>query len=345
MRMTGLLEVRDLSVELNTQRGSARPVEEVNFSIDPGESLAIVGESGSGKTLTLRAVLGLLPDAASITGGSIFFEGTDLTQLTRRGLRSFVGGRIAMVFQEPLTALNPVMRIGDQIAEGPQRRLDLSRRAARRRTLDLLNQVGIPDPERRARMYPHQLSGGMRQRVMIAIALSNDPKIILCDEPTTALDVTIQDQILKLLAELRVSAGVGIVLVTHDLAVVAETCDRLSVMYGGRIIETGRVEDVFRSPRHGYTLQLLRSVPDFDRRGTVLSAIGGTPPDLYALPNGCRFHPRCQFATPDCRSGSFPTISVGRERYSACIHHAEVAASALEQPVIRSNSPSAEEAG
>ena len=244
-----------------------------------------------------------------------------------------------------MTALNPVMRVGDQIAEGPRRRLDLGRGAALRRAVDLMAQVEIPDPERRARMYPHQLSGGMRQRVLIAIVLSNDPSIILCDEPTTALDVTIQDQILKLLAELRHSAGVGIVLVTHDLAVVAETCDRLAVMYAGRLVETGRVEDVFRSPRHGYTAELLRSVPDFDRGDVRLRGIGGTPPDLFDLPPGCRFHPRCDFATPECRQGAIPLASVGRDRYSACIHHDEVAASVLEAPVIRPVSTSSEEAG
>jgi len=345
MRASAVLEVRDLSVELKTPRGTARPVEGVSFSVDRGEAVAIVGESGSGKTLTLRSVLGLLPPGASIVGGNVFFESNDLAGLTRRGLRTAVGGRIAIIFQEPLTALNPVMKVGDQIAEGPRRRLDLSRRAAMRRAVDLMVQVGIPDPARRARMYPHQLSGGMRQRVLIAIALSNDPSIILCDEPTTALDVTIQDQILKLLAELRRSAGVGIVLVTHDLAVVAETCDRLAVMYAGRVVETGRVADVFRSPRHGYTAQLLRSVPDFDRGDVRLRGIGGAPPDLYDLPVGCRFHPRCEFATTSCREVVPPLMSVGRDRYSACIHHDVVAASVLEAPVIRRSSASTEEAG
>jgi oligopeptide/dipeptide ABC transporter ATP-binding protein len=233
-----------------------------------------------------------------------------------------------------MTALNRVMRVGDQIAEAPQVHLGLSRTAARERALDLMRRVGIPDPIRRARAYPHELSGGLRQRIMIAIALSCDPKLILCDEPTTALDVTIQDQILKLLLNLRREFGVSVVFVTHDLAVVAQTCERLAVMYAGQIVETGTVDEVFRAPRHPYTLGLLRSVPDFDSVQDSLSAIQGAPPDLVMPPPGCRFHPRCPFAQDDCVSGEFPLRPLSAGRATACIHSEACAADVLRRPVV-----------
>jgi oligopeptide/dipeptide ABC transporter ATP-binding protein len=239
-----------------------------------------------------------------------------------------------MIFQEPMTALNPVMRVGDQIAEAPQYHLGRSGRQARAEAIELMRTVGIPDPKRRARAYPHELSGGMRQRVMIAIALSCQPKLILCDEPTTALDVTIQDQILKLLLSLRREMGVGVVFVTHDLAVIAETCEDLAVMYAGQVIETGPVSEVFEVPRHPYTLGLLRSVPDFDAVRATLDSIPGAPPDLVSSFDGCRFAPRCQFAQADCLTGHIELMGTGPGRAAACLHHETTAESARRDPVV-----------
>jgi oligopeptide/dipeptide ABC transporter ATP-binding protein len=329
-----LLDVRDLRVELPLSRGTVHAVEGASLTVEPGEAFGLVGESGCGKSMTLRAIMGLLPRPGHIVGGEVLFEGEDLVTASAGRLRQVRGGSIAMIFQEPMTALNPVMRVGDQIAEGPQVRLRLSRTAARERALDLMRRVGIPDPVRRARAYPHELSGGLRQRIMIAIALSCDPKLILCDEPTTALDVTIQDQILKLLLNLRREFGVSVVFVTHELAVVAETCERVAVMYAGQIVETGTVDEVFRAPRHPYTLGLLRSVPDFDRVQDSLSAIQGAPPDLVLPPPGCRFHPRCPFAQEDCISGDFPLRPLSPGRATACIHSDACVADVERRPVV-----------
>ena len=303
-------------------------------SLAEGEALGLVGESGSGKTMTLRALIGLLPRTARLVGGTARFGGVDLVGASEAELREIRGRSIAMVFQEPMTALNPVMNVGDQIAEGPLVRLGLGRRAARRRALELMGLVGIPDPRRRASAYPHELSGGLRQRVMIAIALSCEPKLLLCDEPTTALDVTIQDQILSLLASLRETLQVSVVYVSHDLAVIAQTCRHVAVMYAGQVVETGPVERVFREPHHPYTLSLLRSVPDFDTVRDTLVTIPGAPPDLGARPSGCPFHPRCFLAQADCVTGDFPLRSFQDGRATACIHHEACAADARRQPVI-----------
>jgi oligopeptide/dipeptide ABC transporter ATP-binding protein len=272
--------------------------------------------------MTMRAILGLLPGRAHIAGGEVVFDGT---ALSARSLGRLRGDSIGMVFQEPMTALNPVMRVGDQIAEGPRVRLKQSAAQSRARALELLRLVGIPDPERRYRSYPHELSGGLRQRIVIAIALSCAPQLLLCDEPTTALDVTIQDQILHLLARLRAEMDVSMVLVTHDLAVVAQTCERVAVMYAARIVETGTVAEVFGSPRHPYTRSLLRSVPDFDDPRARLESIAGMPPDLITPPSGCRFHPRCEIAHPDCHDVDPPLIPLGTERATACRYHEELA--------------------
>ncbi|HET7170487.1 MAG TPA: ABC transporter ATP-binding protein [Gaiellales bacterium] len=329
-----ILEVRDLRVELPLSRGTVHAVDGASISVAPGQAFGLVGESGCGKSMTLRAIMGLLPRPGHIVGGEVLFEGEDLVTASPGRLRQIRGGSIAMIFQEPMTALNPVMRVGDQIAEAPQVHLGLSRTSARERALDLMRRVGIPDPVRRARAYPHELSGGLRQRIMIAIALSCDPKLILCDEPTTALDVTIQDQILKLLLNLRREFGVSVVFVTHDLAVVAETCEQLAVMYAGQIVETGSVDEVFRAPRHPYTLGLLRSVPDFDSVQDSLASIQGAPPDLVMPPPGCRFHPRCPFAQEDCISGEFPLRPLSAGRATACIHPDAPAADVERMPVV-----------
>jgi oligopeptide/dipeptide ABC transporter ATP-binding protein len=328
--MTTLLDVRDLSVEFP----GLRAVDGASFDVRGGEALGLVGESGSGKTMTLRALVGLLPRTGRLAGGEIVFEGTDLASASAEKLRDIRGRSISMIFQEPMTALNPVMRVGEQIGEGPLVRLGYGRRRARERALELMRLVGIPDPAERADAYPHELSGGLRQRVMIAIALSMEPKLILCDEPTTALDVTIQDQILKLLLSLRERLDVSIVFVSHDLAVIAQTCQRVAVMYAGQVVETGPVEQVFREPRHPYTLSLLRSVPDVDDVRDTLAAIPGSPPDLADPPSGCRFHPRCPFVQHDCVRGAFPLRPLGTERATACIYPELAAADVEREPVI-----------
>jgi oligopeptide/dipeptide ABC transporter ATP-binding protein len=248
-------------------------------------------------------------------------DGTDLTGLSNSQLNKVRGRRIAMIFQEPMSALNPVMRVGNQIAEGPRVHLGMSRAQSVQRALELMRRVGIPDPERRFRAFPHEFSGGMRQRVMIAIALSCDPELILCDEPTTALDVTIQDQILRLLAQLCRESGTSLIFVTHDLPVVAQICHQVAVMYAGRIVEQGTVSEVFRSPLHPYTLGLLKSAPDVDQPGQSLVPIPGSPPSLLSPPSGCRFHPRCKFAEEDCKVSDPPLRLLDAGRSTACLHY------------------------
>ncbi|HEY1367138.1 MAG TPA: ABC transporter ATP-binding protein [Gaiellaceae bacterium] len=329
-----LLQVEDLRVEIPLPHGTVHAVDGASFSLGEGQALGLVGESGCGKTMALRAILGLLPRPARIASGRIVFDGLELTAASAARLRDMRGRSIAMIFQEPMTALNPVMRVGAQIAEGPLVHLGVGRTRARRRALELMRIVGIPDPERRAEAYPHELSGGMRQRVMIAIALSCDPRLVLCDEPTTALDVTIQDQILKLLHGLQQELGVSVVFVSHDLTVIAQTCRTLAVMYAGQVVEAGPVEAVFREPRHPYTLALLRSLPDFDVVREALEPIPGSPPDLGAPPPGCRFHPRCAFAHADCASGEFPLRPLAEARATACIYDDLPAESARREPVV-----------
>ena len=287
----------------------------------PGEAVGLVGESGSGKSMTLKAILGVLPPEAKITAGSVVLNGADLVQLSGSQLNKIRGPEIAMIFQEPMSALNPVMRVGSQIAEAPQVHLGLSRRQAADRALELMRRVGIPDPERRYRSFPHEFSGGMRQRVMIAIALSCEPALILCDEPTTALDVTIQDQILRLLAGLCRESGTSLVFVTHDLPVVAQICHQLAVMYAGQIVEQGTVQEVLTRPCHPYTLGLVRSAPDVDHPRASLEAIPGSPPSLISPPDGCRFHPRCKFAEEDCTVTPPPLRLIDAGHATACLHY------------------------
>ena len=315
-----VLEVRDLHVRIASRMGTVRAVDGVSFDVAAGEALGLVGESGSGKSMTLRAVLGVLPPEARVTAGEILLDGVNLVKASQHDLNRIRGPKMSMIFQEPMSALNPVMRVGRQIAEGPQVHLGLNRSRAAERALELMRRVGIPDPERRFRAYPHEFSGGMRQRVMIAIALACDPEIILCDEPTTALDVTIQDQILRLLARLCRESGVSLVFVTHDLPVVAQVCQRVAVMYGGQLVERGAVRDVLLDPRHPYTRGLVRSAPDFDYVQDSLVPIPGAPPSLITPPPGCRFHPRCEFAEEDCRVSETPLRLLPGGRATACLH-------------------------
>jgi oligopeptide/dipeptide ABC transporter ATP-binding protein len=319
-----MLEVRDLHVQIAARHGTVRAVDGVSLEVERGEAVGLVGESGSGKSMTLRAILGVLPPEAKITSGQILLDGVDLVGMSSGDLNRIRGPKISMIFQEPMSALNPVMRVGYQIAEGPRIHLRCSKAEAAERALELMRRVGIPDPERRFRAYPHEFSGGMRQRVMIAIALSCDPEIILCDEPTTALDVTIQDQILRLLARLCRESGVSLIFVTHDLPVVAQLCQRVAVMYGGELVERGDVHDVLLDPRHPYTLGLVRSAPDVEFVRESLVPIPGAPPSLVNPPSGCRFHPRCAFVEEDCRVGPTPLRELPGRRYTACLHYERI---------------------
>ena len=311
-----VLSVRNLTVRI----GNIMPVQDLGFDVNVGEVLGIVGESGSGKSLTLRAILRLLPRVAQTTG-NIVWQGRDLMRLAEPALRAVRGREIAIVFQEPMTALDPVLTIGRQITESLEEHLGLRGRFARARASELLDMVGIPDARRRLSSYPHEFSGGMRQRAMLAIALAADPKLLLADEPTTALDVTIQDQILKLLLRLRRELSMSIVLVTHDLGIIAETCDRVAVLYSGRMMETGPVETILDRPAHPYTLGLINSVPQARHARRHLAAIPGAPPDPLALPPGCRFAPRCTLASPDCLLGLPELHVVATGHATACIHH------------------------
>ena len=308
-------------MRIASRRGTVRAVDGVSFEVPRGEAVGLVGESGSGKSMTLRAVLGVLPPEARIVSGEVLLDGVNLVTRTQAELNRIRGPKISMIFQEPMSALNPVMRVGRQIAEGPEVHLGYSRARAAERAVELMRRVGIPDPERRFRAYPHEFSGGMRQRVMIAIALSCDPEIILCDEPTTALDVTIQDQILRLLARLCRESGVSLVFVTHDLPVVAQVCQHIAVMYGGQIVERGNVREVLLDPRHPYTLGLVRSAPDFEYVRQSLVPIPGSPPSMITPPPGCRFHPRCAFAEDDCRVTEMQLRPLPGGRATACLHH------------------------
>jgi peptide/nickel transport system ATP-binding protein/oligopeptide transport system ATP-binding protein len=321
------LKVRGLTTTFVTPRGSATVVDGINLDVGPGEIVGLVGESGSGKSMTLRSIVRLVREPGKVSG-QVEWQGRDLMAMREADLRKVRGAEIAMIFQEPMTALNPVLPVRLQIEENLSAHTTLDRHARHQRALELMNIVGIPAAERRLDEYPHQFSGGMRQRVMIAIALASSPKLLLADEPTTALDVTIQDQILKLILDLRDRFGMSVVFVTHDLGVVAATCDRMAVMYAGRIVETGTVAQVFAEPHHPYTRGLLGSVPRIGAERSMLLSIEGTPPGLTDLPNGCAFHPRCSFATDRCRVERPPleTFAAGRE--AACFHHRTVAAMA-----------------
>ncbi len=311
----GVLDVRDLTVAIDTPLGTIHPVRNISLYVEAGETLALVGESGSGKSMTSLAISGLLPQAARISSGTIRLSGTDLLRLLEPALRAIRGAAAAMIFQDPSSSLNPVHRIGAQIAEAIRAHRPNADAAAE--TLSLLRRVGIPDPERRARAYPHELSGGMRQRVMIAIAIANAPSLLIADEPTTALDVTIQAQILTLLADLQRERGIALLFITHSLPVVAEIADRVAVMYAGEIVETGRTADVFGAPKHPYTAALLKSAPDED--GPPPEGIPGIVPAPHALPPGCTFAPRCTHRTPDCDIARPPLADVEPGWQTRCV--------------------------
>jgi oligopeptide/dipeptide ABC transporter ATP-binding protein len=297
-----LLEVRDLRVHFKTDYGIVKAVDGVSWHVNEGETLAIVGESGSGKSVSAMTILGLVPSPpATFPSGDVFLRGRSLLKMPEKQQRKLRGSQIAMIFQDPLTALNPVFKVGDQIAEMVRVHQDVTKGVARKRALDLLGEVGIPNPAVRLNQFPHEFSGGMRQRAMIAMALANDPHVLLADEPTTALDVTVQAQIMALLEKLQEERNTAIVLITHDLGVVASHADRINVMYAGKIVETGTADEIFYEPRHAYTFGLLSSLPRMDQsRQERLVPIKGLPPSLANVPQGCPFHPRCAFASDQC---------------------------------------------
>lgn len=316
-----LLQVDDLRVEFRTSNGIVRAVNGVSYQLNRGETLAILGESGSGKSVSAAAIMDILDiPPGYIRAGRILFEGRDLLKLPQQQRRQISGDRIAMIFQDALIALNPVYSVGWQIAEMLRTHRNVGRSEAYQEAISLLQRVGIPAPAERATAYPHQLSGGQRQRVMIAMAIALKPDILIADEPTTALDVTVQAQIMDLLAELKQETGMGLILITHDLGVVADVADRVAVMYAGRIVETAPVWEIFQNPRHPYTLGLMRSVPQQEQRGSKLNPIRGTPPDLARLPAGCPFHPRCELADDRCQSEIPTMVSAGEQHHSACHH-------------------------
>jgi oligopeptide/dipeptide ABC transporter ATP-binding protein len=314
-----LLEVRELTTVFDTPAGRLPAVNGVSFDIRKGETLGLVGESGSGKSVTAFSIIRLVQPPGRITGGQVVFQGRDLTAMSETGMRSVRGAGIGFVFQEPMAALNPVMRVGAHIAEALTVHGLASRADARRRAIDLLRAVRITDPDRRVDDYPHQLSGGMRQRVMLAIALACRPPLVIADEPTTALDVTVQAQILDLLREMKREFDLSLLLITHDLGVIAETADRVAVMYAGRIVEQGPVRDIFRRPRHPYTQGLLASIPG-GQAGARLKAIDGTVPNLTALPPGCSFEPRCPHRMNVCRT-RFPDVTGDEDHTVRCYLH------------------------
>ncbi|MCH7889666.1 MAG: ABC transporter ATP-binding protein [Proteobacteria bacterium] len=318
--MPRLLEIENLRTQFFTSAGTVRAVDGISYNVDEGEAAAIVGESGCGKSVSALSILRLIPDPPGrIVDGSIRFKGIDLLQLSDVEIRRVRGRRIAMVFQEPMTSLNPVLTIGLQLTETLTHHLGMTKEAARARAVELMGMVGISDPERRLSQYPHHFSGGMRQRVMIAMALCCEPELIIADEPTTALDVTIQAQILELMKDLTRRLGVALIIITHNLGVVARYADRVHVMYAGKIIEQGTARQIYHEPGHPYTIGLLHSVPRLDQpRKEKLAPIEGQPPDLARLDEGCAFRPRCRYAVERCATEIPPLEDMGDGHYSAC---------------------------
>jgi peptide/nickel transport system ATP-binding protein len=330
-----ILEVTGLTLTFSREAATPNLLDGVSFSVREGETLCIVGESGSGKSVTSLALMGLLPSPpARIVAGTAMFEGQDLLKLPERALADIRGNRMSMIFQEPMTSLNPVYTVGQQIAEGIERHRGARKDEARAEALELLRQVGIPAAESRLDAYPHELSGGMRQRVMIAMALANRPKLLIADEPTTALDVTIQAQVLSLVRSLQQATGTAMVLITHDLGVVAEMADEVAVMYAGTIVECGSVAEIFDDPQHPYTIGLMGAVPTTGKRRGPLATIRGAVPPPEQMPRGCRFSPRCPFAEPRCHETAPATRMIGGTHRVAC-HLAPLEALATDMPRSR----------
>jgi oligopeptide/dipeptide ABC transporter ATP-binding protein len=314
-----LLRIEDLRTQFFTSRGIVRAVDGVSFHINKGETVAIVGESGSGKTMTAFSILRLVPDPGRIVSGKILFKDRDVVTMDNEEVRDYRGNDVAMIFQDPMTSMNPVTKVGTQIDEAMTAHERFSVKEAAARVVPLLKQVRIPAAEQRVKDYPHQFSGGMRQRAMIAMGLSNEPELLIADEPTTALDVTVQAQIIQLLKTLNREVGAAIILITHNMALVASMCQRVIVMYAGRIVEEGPVEQIFESPQHPYTWSLLRSVPRIDvARSERLVSIKGLPPDLMRLPPGCKFHPRCRFKVERCEREEPPLAEVAADQDARC---------------------------
>ena len=330
--MAALIEIKDLQTYFFTDAGVVKAVDGVSYELEAGETLGLVGESGCGKSVSALSVMRLIPDPpGKIVNGEILFEGEDILKLNMNDMRRIRGAKISMVFQEPMTSLNPVLTVERQLTETLQLHKGASRRQARQESVELLFKVGIPDPEQRIRQYPHQFSGGMRQRVMIAMALSCNPRLIIADEPTTALDVTIQAQILELMKSLTTEFGVALIVITHNLGVVARYADRVNIMYAGKIIERGSATEIYANPRHPYTVGLLKSVPRLDQpRTSKLEPIEGQPPDLVNLPPGCAFRARCRWAIDKCATDPPPLMQTGDGHWSACWQSDLLGASALD---------------
>ncbi len=318
MKNEPILEVKNLKTYFYTEDGVVKAVDGVSFSLYEGETLGIVGESGSGKSVTSLSIMRLLDEKGRIVDGEVIFKGRNLLDLPESEIRKIRGNEIAMIFQEPMVALNPVYTIGDQIIEAITLHQGLNEKDARLMAVDLLRKVGIPEPEKRIDQYPHQLSGGMRQRAMIAMALSCRPSILIADEPTTALDVTIQAQILDLMKSLQREYGMALIMITHDMGVIAEIADRVVVMYAGKVVEYGEIHEIFKNPRHPYTYGLLSSIPRLDIEQEKLKSIPGTVPDPLNFPSGCRFHPRCEFAQNRCKEEEPETVEVSPGHYTRC---------------------------
>lgn len=316
--MDNLLEVKNLSVVFRNQEKQTKVIEDLSFILNKGETLGIVGESGSGKSVTSLAVMDLLPANSAEITGEIWFDGTELTKLSEKEMRQVRGNKIAMIFQEPMTSLNPVQSCGKQIMEPLFLHTKLTKKQAKDKAIELLTLCGIPAPEQRFYEYPHQMSGGMRQRIMIAIALACRPQLLIADEPTTALDVTIQAQILDLMKKLKEKIDMSIMMITHDLGIVAESCDRVIIMYAGQIMESAKVDFIFNDPKHPYTKGLMNAIPKMDETVDRLEAIEGMVPDANDMPEGCRFHPRCPRAMDCCRKAMPPLKKIEEDRYVRC---------------------------